>query len=344
VRENAAEPGARTLEARLADGRWLQINERRTRDGGFVSVGTDITALKLQEECLLESERRLKATVRDLKKSRAILETQTHQLAELAEQYHEQKAQAEHANRAKSEFLAKMSHELRTPLNAVIGFSELMQAETFGPVGHPNYGEYVGHIRTSGLELLSVINDILQISRIEAGHVKIAAKPLAVEDAIGRAVDAVTAEADAKRLMIATRLDEAGFLRADRNALHQILLQLLQNAVKFTPEAGAIDVRVSRAGDAVNIYVADSGIGIPASFMNRLGRPFEQNEPEFCRARKGSGLGLAIATALARMHGGSLRVRSREGIGTVVLVRLPLGPAVAPDLDTEVVPMLLAAE
>ena len=118
---------ARTYEARLADGRWLQVNERRTRDGGYVSVGTDITALKEHEEQLVKSERLLLATVAQLRQSRRSLEAQAQQLADLAERYHEQKAQAEMANRAKAEFLANMSHELRTPLNAIIGFSQLME-------------------------------------------------------------------------------------------------------------------------------------------------------------------------------------------------------------------------
>ena len=131
----AQDAGARTFEARLNDGRWLQINERRTKDGGYVSVGTDITALKRHEQRLVESEKQLIATVMDLKQSRQKLEAQTQQLADLAERYLDQKAQAESANRAKSEFLANMSHELRTPLNAIIGFAEVMQSGIFGALG-----------------------------------------------------------------------------------------------------------------------------------------------------------------------------------------------------------------
>src|SRR6202023_878232 len=126
---------ARTFEARLEDGRWLHISERRTKDGGVVSVGTDITALKRHEERLLESEKRLMATVADLRSSQHALERQTEQLAYLAEKYAEQKDRAEEANQAKSEFLANMSHELRTPLNAIIGFSEIMETGMFGPLG-----------------------------------------------------------------------------------------------------------------------------------------------------------------------------------------------------------------
>ncbi len=168
--EGRAVPGARTFEAQLDDGRWLQISERRTKDGGFVSVGTNITQLKLHEEKLIESEKRLKATVVDLRSSQQALERQTEQLAYLAERYAEQKDRAEEANQAKSAFLANMSHELRTPLNAIIGFSEMMESGMFGPLGDVKYLEYCRDIGESGRYLLDVINDILDMSKIEAGR------------------------------------------------------------------------------------------------------------------------------------------------------------------------------
>ena len=160
----------RSFEVQLADRRWLQINERRTKDGGFVSVGTDITALKLQEERLRLSERELMMTVRDLQKERLLADQQAQRLADLADKYAREKTRAEAANRSKSEFLANMSHELRTPLNAIIGFSEVMLAEMFGPMGSEKYAEYSRDIHRSGLFLLDVINDILDMSKIEAGR------------------------------------------------------------------------------------------------------------------------------------------------------------------------------
>ena len=179
-RETMVDPGepalgdgcARTYEARLADGRWLQVNERRTRDGGYVSVGTDITALKEHEQQLVKSEQLLLATVAQLRQSRRSLEAQAQQLADLAERYHEQKAQAEMANRAKAEFLANMSHELRTPLNAIIGFSQLMEGETFGALGSEKYREYCSHILSSGQYLLNVFSDVLDMSRLESGRIQ----------------------------------------------------------------------------------------------------------------------------------------------------------------------------
>ena len=171
-------PGARTFEAQLEDGRWLHISERRTKDGGYVSVGTDITALKTHEEKLVDSEKRLMATVADLRASQQ-------RLAELAEKYAEEKTRAEEANQAKSKFLANMSHELRTPLNAIIGFSEIMKSGMFGPLGTEKYHEYCSDIRGSGQYLLEVINDILDMSKIEAGRIRLDFEDLNLDPALG---------------------------------------------------------------------------------------------------------------------------------------------------------------
>ncbi len=317
------EAGARTLEARLADGRWLQINERRTKDGGYVSVGTDVTALKLHEQRLMASESELKATVQDLKASRRTLESQAQQLADLAEKYLEQKAEAESANRAKSEFLANMSHELRTPLNAIIGFSEIMESGIFGSLGCSRYSEYCQDIRKSGQYLLGVINDVLDMARIESGRVRLDRAPLRLDEAVSDAVRAVSISAFDKNLTVEAETMPGARVLADARAFHQILLNLLQNAVKFTPDGGRIAVRIKRAPGAMRVYVEDNGIGIPKTALAKLGRPFEQVESELSRTYKGSGLGLAIARSLAEMQGGSLRIRSTFGSGTIVMVQMP---------------------
>ncbi|WP_445501807.1 PAS domain-containing sensor histidine kinase [Microvirga sp. G4-2] len=333
LRREQQDVGARTFEARLQDGRWLQINERRTKDGGYVSVGTDITALKRHEHRLVESEKELIATVLDLKQSRQKLEAQTHQLADLAERYLDQKAQAESANRAKSEFLANMSHELRTPLNAIIGFAEVMQSGIFGSLGSEKYEEYCADIRSSGEYLLSVINDILDMSRIEAGRTTLKKQPLEVHASIQRALRLVSEQTKAKNLAVSVDVNpEDIVVPADERALHQILVNLLQNATKFTSEGGCITVRTRLAGGAVNIYVEDNGIGIPDHALHKIGQPFEQVETEFSKSYKGSGLGLAIARSLAELHGGSLRIKSQEGLGTIVLVHLPLTEATNADI------------
>jgi two-component system, cell cycle sensor histidine kinase PleC len=323
-RSERPEAGARSFEAELGDGRWLQINERRTRDGGYVSVGTDITALKLQEERLRDSERQLKATISDLRISRQKLEAQTQQLADLAERYLEQKAEAEGASRAKSEFLANMSHELRTPLNAIIGFAEVMETGVFGDLGCPKYGEYCHDIRSSGEYLLSVINDILDMSRIEAGRIKLEREHFSLDEVVMRATRMIGEQARGKGLEMTIEAQPDTRIFADERAIQQILVNLLQNAVKFTPDEGRIALRTRIIGDAVNIYVEDNGIGIPQEAMQKIGKPFEQVESEYSKTYKGSGLGLAIAKSLAELHGGSLRIRSQVGTGTIVLIHLPL--------------------
>jgi two-component system cell cycle sensor histidine kinase PleC len=317
---------AKTYEALLTDGRWLQVNERRTRDGGYVSVGTDITALKRHEEQLMDSERRLLVTVAELRQSRQSLEAQAQQLADLAERHLEQKARAEMANRAKAEFLANMSHELRTPLNAIIGFSEMMEQQTFGPLGSQKYQDYCSHIHDSGKYLLQVFSDVLDMSRLEAGRVRLNRSEFSVESAIRSAVRDIEATAQAKGLAIDIDVSAAESIEADREAVERILVTLLRNAVKFTPDGGAVSVGAQAFDGQVYIYVEDTGPGIASADLSRLGRPFEQADTTLANGMKGSGLGLAIANSLVELHGGSLRINSTLGEGAVVLVALPKSP------------------
>ncbi|WP_020177975.1 PAS domain-containing sensor histidine kinase [Methylopila sp. M107] len=322
--DGRVEAGARSFEAQIEDGRWLRINERRTKDGGFVSVGTDITSLKRQEERLMDSEKALMANVADLRKSRQTLEIQAQQLADLAEKYAEQKSEAESASQAKSEFLANMSHELRTPLNAILGFSEIMQSGLFGPLGSEKYDEYVGDIRDSGQYLLDVISDILDMSKIEAGRFMISRETLDVDKVVLDAMRVITPRAEEKSIALRAEAACGTTVEVDRRALKQILLNLLSNAVKFTPAGGRVTIRTRAAGGAMHLYIEDTGIGISKESVEKLGRPFEQVENQFTKTHKGSGLGLAIARSLAELHGGSMRIRSTVGVGTVVLVRLPI--------------------
>ncbi len=316
------EEGARSYEAQLADGRWLQINERRTKDGGFVSVGTDITALKRHEERLMESERRMRATVADLRQSRQKLESQARQLVELAEKYAEEKTRAEEANRAKSEFLANISHELRTPLNAIIGFSEIMQQGMFGSLGSEKYVEYCSDIHHSGNYLLGVINDILDMSRIEAGQLDLSVEAVDVEEVVGEATRIMGASASEKGILVAAGITPSLKLNVDRRAMKQILLNLLSNAVKFTPQGGRVTVRARAEHGGIVLAVEDTGIGIPKKEISRLGQPFVQVENQFTKSHKGSGLGLAIARSLIHLHGGRMEIQSEVGVGTVVTVHM----------------------
>ena len=314
---------ARTFEAELADGRWLQISERRTKDGGYVSVGTDITSLKRHQEQLVASERELIDTVKDLKRSRRTLELQTQQLADLAERYLDQKAVAETANRSKSEFLASMSHELRTPLNAIIGFADLMENAVLGPLGTPRYSEYCRDIHHSGVHLLGTIDDILNMARLEARQIRLDPRPMPARAAIAEAIEAVAEAARTKGLAVEIDVPEGLRLLADADAIHQILANLLQNAVKFTPTGGHVTVHARAACGSTHLYVGDTGIGIPRQALPQLGRPFTQVEMQMTRSHKGPGLGLAIARSMAELHGGRLRIRSQQNVGTLVLVRLP---------------------
>jgi len=325
VANDGAEPrGARTFEAQLDDGRWMHISERRTKDGGYVSVGTDITKIKQHEQKLVEGEKRQIATIVDLRKSQQALELQTAELADLAEKYAEEKTRAEDANAAKSKFLANMSHELRTPLNAIIGFSEIMESAMFGPLGAEKYTEYSRDIRESGEYLLDVINDILDMSKIEAGGIRLAPEVVALEPVLADCLRVVSTRAGEKRLALNAYVEPNIQLNADRRALKQIALNLLSNAVKFTPDGGAVTVRGRLIGGRVTIAICDNGIGIPKEALRKLGRPFEQVESQLTKRHQGSGLGLAIAKSLAEMHGGAMRIRSKLGHGTMVVVRLPL--------------------
>ncbi|HYM98629.1 MAG TPA: ATP-binding protein, partial [Aestuariivirgaceae bacterium] len=312
-----------TFEVQLGDGRWLQINERRTKDGGFVSVGTDITALKLHEERLLESERELMNTVRDLQKSRMALEQQSQRLADLAEKYSREKTRAEEANRSKSEFLANMSHELRTPLNAIIGFSEVMVQEFFGSLGSDKYLDYARDIHKSGQYLLDVISDILDMSKIEAGRLQLEIKPSNIPSIIEESLRIVAPRAQEGKVEISVRVPKLLDLEADKRALKQVFINLLANAVKFTPEGGRVSVTAKKRDQMIMVVIADSGIGIPVNDLEKLGRPFEQVENQFTKTKSGSGLGLAISKSLVELHGGSLLIESEERKGTTVTVLLP---------------------
>ncbi len=320
-------PGARTFEAQLDDGRWLHISERRTKDGGYVSVGTDITNIKLHEEKLMESEKRLMATVADLRHSQQKLERQAEEVADLAEKYADEKTRAEEANQAKSKFLANMSHELRTPLNAIIGFSEIMESGMFGPLGTDKYREYCSDIHQSGQYLLEVINDILDMSKIEAGRIRLDPEQVELESFLNDAMRVVSGRANDKQLTLTARIGRGIRLTADHRLLKQIVLNLLSNAVKFTPEGGHITIRARATSGWVSVSIADTGIGIPADALARLGRPFEQVESQLTKSHQGSGLGLAIAKSLIELHHGTMRIRSTLGSGTMVLLRLPMSPA-----------------
>ncbi|CUX25354.1 Non-motile and phage-resistance protein [compost metagenome] len=314
---------SRTMEVQLADDRWLQINERRTRDGGLVSVGTDITLLKRHQERLRDSERRLMATIGDLSASQHKLERQKTELSDANANYLAEKERAQAANRAKSEFLANMSHELRTPLNAILGFSEILQNEMFGPVGSPKYSEYARDIHDSGKHLLNVINDILDMSKIEAGHMRINRETIDLAPLIEETLRLTAIQAQQKNITVQQKVCAGLTMQGDRRAMKQIMLNLLSNAVKFTGDGGRIALRTHVHEAAMILTIADTGIGIPAQALNKIGQPFEQVQSQYAKSQGGSGLGLAISRSLVKLHGGTMKIRSCEGRGTVVTIIIP---------------------
>jgi two-component system cell cycle sensor histidine kinase PleC len=324
-RSAAGAPKSRegSYDIELDDGRWIAVAERRTRTSDFVSIATDITTLKKNERRLAQSERELRTSVRELEGSRATLETQTSQLVELADKYAAEKARAEEASKAKSEFLANISHELRTPLNAIIGFSEVMTEEFFGPLGHEKYRDYAGDINESGHYLLEMIDDILDMSKIEAGQMSLSIEPVRAGKLIEESLRVVQPTAAERKIELNQTGNADIQLAADRRALKQVLLNLLSNAVKFTPEGGNITVRSYKYKGTLRIAITDTGIGIPRHEIQKLGKPFQQVGNQLTKDHKGSGLGLAISRSILEMHDGRLEIKSKSGEGTTVTCILP---------------------
>ncbi len=224
-----------------------------------------------------------------------------------------------------------MSHELRTPLNAIIGFSEIMESGMFGPLGADKYQEYCSDIRSSGQYLLDVINDMLDMSKIEAGRIRLDFEDLALDPLLAEAMRVVSAaRAGQAARRSPPEISPDLRLRADRRALKQIVLNLLSNAVKFTPDGGRVTVRGARRRRLHRARHRRHRHRHRARRAARLGRPFEQVESQLTKSHQGSGLGLAIAKSLVELHGGRMRIRSTLGSGTMVLVRLPLEPHALP--------------
>ena len=232
---------------------------------------------------------------------------------------------AESANKAKSQFLANMSHELRTPLNAVIGFTDLMRQRTFGPLGNERYEEYATLIYDSGQLLLDLISDMLDMAKIEAGKLELNYERVDVTGTVEDCVRMLRDRAENNGLELTLSLpNEPLFLIADRRAVKQVLLNLLTNAIKFTPAGGHVGVGVRYGDGLTTITVRDTGVGIPEAELPRLGNPFEQVNIDPMLAKGGSGLGLALVRALMEKHGGTLAIESEEGVGTTVRVTFPL--------------------
>ena len=232
--------------------------------------------------------------------------------------------EAESASRAKSEFLAGMSHELRQPLNAIIGFSDLMKAETFGPLGNPTYLEYASDINFSGTHLLEIINDILDVVRYESGRMELKEEVVDVDEVTNEALRLVAPQALQGKVALEWRppLPPLPPLYCDRVRLRQMLVNILSNAVKFTRPGGSIEIVVELV-DGLHFIVSDTGIGISLEDIARIMTPFGQVASAYARDRQGTGLGLTLTKALIERHGGQLSLDSTPGVGTTVRLSFP---------------------
>jgi signal transduction histidine kinase len=269
------------------------------------------------------AERTLREAVR-LRAHVAELQATKRQLEAAASSLESALAAAAAGSQAKSQFLATMSHELRTPLNAVIGFSEILAAESFGPLGDDRYKDYAKSICDSGRHLLDLINDVLDFSKVDAGHLELQEEVLDLREIASAALRMIAGHADAARVRVTDQLaPDLPLLRADPRRVRQVLLNLLSNAVKFTPEGGEIRISGSRTSGGLAIAVTDTGIGIAAEDIPRALERFGQIDNALSRKYAGSGLGLPLSQRLMALHGGTLDLESEVGTGTVVTIGFP---------------------
>jgi signal transduction histidine kinase/HAMP domain-containing protein len=293
IDEGLAHP---TGEMRLEDGRWIRLTHSPSKEGGIVLIASDISFLKEREAALRDA--------RD---------------------------EAEAANRAKTDFLTNMSHELRTPLSAVIGFSEMIVKETFGPVGQPQYKEFADDILHAGRHLMDVITDILDIAKAQAGTIELQKRTVRPEAVMRAAVRIMHEKARDANVTLATHIGEhLPTVEADTVRLRQVLLNLLSNAIKFTSAGGTIDAEVARHPEGVALRVRDSGAGMAPGDIPRALQPFIQVDTSLARRHGGTGLGLPLTKIFVELHGGRLEIESTVNVGTTVAVILPASPGVTP--------------
>lgn len=256
--------------------------------------------------------------IRDKKLAEHALLLKTHELENA-------RAEADKANHAKSEFLAMVSHDLRTPLNAIMGFSEMMRLEIFGPLGDPRYSGYAGDIYKSGEYLVHLINNILDLSRIEAGKYELTEETLDIAEHLKEAIELMIPLAQEKNIEFHEEIaDGTSALRADRRLIRQTVNNLLSNAVKFTMEGGKVHVQAKNEADgSLLVRVIDSGIGMSEDVISRVLEPFEQADSTQPKEHEGSGLGLYICSNLIKLLGGKLYIESKTGQGTIVTLQFP---------------------
>ncbi|ADM09688.1 non-motile and phage-resistance protein [Parvularcula bermudensis HTCC2503] len=306
------------VEAVFPNEQFVRVVRTKTVGGGWVCVAHDVSDAKIEAEQRARNERELQHTVEVLKRNRE-------DLREAVRRYETEKLNAQEANRAKSEFLANMSHELRTPLNAINGFSELMKEELFGPLGHKKYVEYIKDIHASGSHLLNLIDDILDLSKLEAGKLDLDLCQVDLDRLLKESLRLVEMQMREASLEFRSLTDHIPSVWADPRAVKQVILNVLSNAQKFTPQGGAVTVTTLVDLTTVTILIADTGIGMTPEQLEKLGQPFELADDHFSRASRGTGLGLALSKSLMEAQNGLLAVTSEPRRGTVAAICLPRG-------------------
>jgi signal transduction histidine kinase len=278
------------MQQQMKDGSWVLVGEYKTADGGTFMIRTDVTELKQAEETIQRA-----------------------------------KEEAEAANRTKSEFLANMSHELRTPLNAIIGFSDAIKSKLFGPLGNERYESYIDYIHDSGQHLLSLINDILDLSKVEAGALTLHEEAVDLSKVMDQCRKLIETDTEERGLRLVVRIArDLPRMRADERKMKQILINLLSNAVKFTPEGGQITVTARIDGRRhLVITVSDTGIGMSEQDMKKAMTAFGQIDSRLARRHEGTGLGLPLTRGLVDAHGGTMHLKSGRKRGTAVTLLFP---------------------
>lgn len=278
---------------------------------------------KKQQQSLSSLQQRLENQVKALEKNKTLMQKQMRESNKIVADLMVARHQATLGEQTQMNFLANVSHELRTPLNAVLGFAQILASETFGPLGQPVYKEYASFIQKSAFHLLGLINDILDVSRIEAGKVVLNETTVDLKKSLREALDLISQYPEAAFRQITLHFQGTVKLWADERALRQIFLNILSNAVKFTRNGGKIDIFVSRLPNGIQLVFQDNGIGIAADKIQFLFKPFTQIENIFTRSHAGSGLGLVLIKKMVILHQGTVRLESEEGQGTKVIVCFP---------------------
>jgi len=297
------------LEFQLADGRWIEATDRPLPDGRRMSLFQDVSERKRREADMEEWWRQLESQARE-----AV--TLTHDLAAAKEA-------ADGASKAKSAFLASMSHELRTPLNAVLGFAEIIRDQVFGRQDIDRYSAYAADVHASGQHLLTLINDILDLSKIEAGRMELHEEVVDLDSILASALSVMKGAADSRGVTLRRLARERVALRADAMKLKQCVLNVVSNAIKFTPSGGTVTIKVWADPEVLCIAVVDTGVGIAPADLDKVFQPFGRIDDAYTRTAEGTGLGMPITKSFMELHGGTVDLLSEPGRGTAVHLILP---------------------